>query len=228
MNLKEKLMNIQKELKAPKNQKNSFGNYNYRSCEDILEAVKPLLDKYKCVLTIQDELVVLGESNPLLYSEQYYDKDLKKENTRNIITGYQRFYIKSKTILSDVESDESISNEAYAREEETKKGMDASQITGAASSYARKYALNGLFAIDDTKDADTDTYQKQTKIDSVEKKKATIIKNDDKKTFREQLISKCKNENIDVKEISEKYNLSKESTEEDYEKALNALNAEVK
>lgn len=228
MNLKEKLMNIQKELKAPKNQKNSFGNYNYRSCEDILEAVKPLLDKYKCVLTIQDELVVLGESNPLLYSEQYYDKDLKKENTRNIITGYQRFYIKSKTILSDVESDESISNEAYAREEETKKGMDASQITGAASSYARKYALNGLFAIDDTKDADTDPFQKQTKIDPVEKKKATVIKKDNKKTFREQLIAKCKKDNIDVKEISEKYNLNKESTEEDYEKALNDLNAEVK
>ena len=228
MNLKEKLMNIQKELKAPKNQKNSFGNYNYRSCEDILEAVKPLLDKYKCVLTIQDELVVLGESNPLLYSEQYYDKDLKKENTRNIITGYQRFYIKSKTILSDVESDESISNEAYAREEETKKGMDASQITGAASSYARKYALNGLFAIDDTKDADTDPFQKQTKIDPVEKKKATVIKKDNKKTFREQLIIKCKKDNIDVEEISKKYNLSKESTEEDYEKVLNDLNAEVK
>ena len=150
MNIYEKLMNIQQELKAPKGQRNSFGNYNYRSCEDILEAVKPLLEKYKCVLTISDELVNIGD----------------------------RYYIKATATLWDVENKGEeldmqervrtidclkITNIAYARESLEKKGMDESQITGATSSYARKYALNGLFAIDDTKDADTDEYQKQTK-----------------------------------------------------------------
>lgn len=123
----EKLMHIQQGLKAPKNQKNTFGGYNYRSCEDILEAVKPLLAKEKVALVIEDEVVQVGD----------------------------RIYVKATAMVS--ESDEAgntISVTAYAREEETKKGMDASQITGAASSYARKYALNGLFCIDDNKDSD--------------------------------------------------------------------------
>lgn len=122
-----KLMNIQQELKAPKLQYNSFGKYAYRSCEDILEAVKPLLKKEKVVLTISDELQYIGN----------------------------RYYIKATATLIDTESEATISNSAYAREEETKKGMDGSQITGASSSYARKYALNGLFGIDDNKDSDT-------------------------------------------------------------------------
>lgn len=129
MNIYEKLFNIQQELKAPKNQRNNFGGYNYRSCEDILEAVKPLLAKYKCVLTLDDEIDFAGE----------------------------RYYIRAKASLIDVESKDctsKITNVAYAREEETKKGMDGSQITGASSSYARKYALNGLLAIDDNKDSD--------------------------------------------------------------------------
>jgi hypothetical protein len=117
------LAEIQKKLKAPKNQHNNFGNYNYRSCEDILEAVKPLLDDMW--LTINDEIVPVGN----------------------------RYYIKATATLHGTDTEISVS--AYAREEETKKGMDASQITGSASSYARKYALNGLFLIDDTKDADT-------------------------------------------------------------------------
>ena len=122
-----KLMNIQQELKAPKGQYNDFGKYAYRSCEDILEAVKPLLKREKVVLTISDELQYIGN----------------------------RYYIKATATLIDTESEATISNSAYAREEETKKGMDGSQITGASSSYARKYALNGLFGIDDNKDSDT-------------------------------------------------------------------------
>lgn len=126
MNLNE----IQQKLKAPKNQRNSFGNYNYRSCEDILEAVKPLLGD--STLLISDEVVNVGD----------------------------RYYVKATaTLISPDSKPESgkieTSVSAYAREAENKKGMDEAQITGAASSYARKYALNGLFAIDDTKDADT-------------------------------------------------------------------------
>ena len=126
-----KLMNIQQELKAPKGQYNDFGKYAYRSCEDILEAVKPLLKKEKVVLTISDELQYIGN----------------------------RYYIKATATLIDTESEAIISNSAYAREEEIKKGMDGSQITGASSSYARKYALNGLFGIDDNKDSDTTNIQ---------------------------------------------------------------------
>ena len=132
MNIYEKLQIIQSKLKAPKSQYNKFGGYSYRNCEDILEAVKPLLAEVKATLTITDEVVMVGE----------------------------RYYVKATATLIDAESNEqycnkTIHNTAYAREEETKKGMDGSQITGASSSYARKYALNGLFAIDDTKDSDT-------------------------------------------------------------------------
>lgn len=170
MNIYEKLLNIQNELKAPKNQKNTFGRYNYRSCEDILEAVKPLCKENKTTLTITDEIIVLGENAPTHYIENYYDKDLKKENTKNIVVGNQRFYIKATATLRDIEDEQNISVTAYARESEDKKGMDTSQITGATSSYARKYALNGLFCIDDTKDADTDefTKNKQKEIEDKE------------------------------------------------------------
>lgn len=142
MNIYEKLSNIQNELKAPKGQFNKFGGYKYRSCEDILEAVKPLCKKYKTVLVLSDTLANIGE----------------------------RYYIQATARLTDIEAnkeseDTCISNTAYAREEENKKGMDGSQITGTASSYARKYALNGLFNIDDTKDADTDEFTKQQQID---------------------------------------------------------------
>ena len=134
MELREKLMNIQSELKAPKSQRNDFGNYNYRSCEDILEEVKPLALKYKAIVTVTDELQQIGD----------------------------RYYILAIATIYDVESDKSMQATAYAREPETKKGQDLSQITGSTSSYARKYALNGLFAIDDTKDSDaTNTHGKQ-------------------------------------------------------------------
>ncbi len=123
--MNEKLLNIQSELKAPKGQTNSFGNYKYRSCEDILEAVKPLLKDSKLSLVLTDEVVNIGSHN----------------------------YVKTTAKLRDAST--MLEAVAYAREAEVKKGMDDAQITGAASYYARKYALNGLFAIDDTKDADT-------------------------------------------------------------------------
>ncbi|HGE5377553.1 TPA: ERF family protein [Escherichia coli] len=128
--LHKKLWTIQQTLNAPKSQRNNFGGYNYRSAEDILEAIKPLLQNI--TLTVSDEIVLIGE----------------------------RYYVKATATLSDGE--DAIAVTAYAREEENKKGMDASQLTGATSSYARKYALNGLFCIDDAKDADTDAYSKQT------------------------------------------------------------------
>ena len=143
MNINEKLLAIQSELKAPKGQYNSFGKYKYRSAEDILEAVKPLLAKYKALLILTDEIKVVGEE----YTE----------NTKTL-----RTYLSALAQFIDTESDGVISVSAMAREPQTKTGMDASQITGTASSYARKYALNGLFCIDDTKDADTDEYHKQT------------------------------------------------------------------
>lgn len=122
--LVEKVSWIQSNLKAPKNQRNNFGNYNYRSCEDILEAVKPLLAEKGLILTISDKMVIIGD----------------------------RYYIEATASITDGEH--ILSNTAYAREAESKKGMDESQITGSTSSYARKYALNGLLCIDDTKDAD--------------------------------------------------------------------------
>ena len=124
----------QAELKAPKNQYNSFGKYNYRSCEDILEAAKPINKKHGLVLLLTDKPVCIG----------------------------QRYYIEATARLYDIESEQFIESTASAREADTKKGMDDSQVTGTASSYARKYALNGLYNIDDTKDADTDAYKKQT------------------------------------------------------------------
>ena len=126
MNVYEKLIAIQSELKAPKSQYNSFGKYAYRNCEDILEALKPLLKEHKSTIYISDE----------------------------IVTVLERFYVKATVTFIDAETGEKITNTAYAREEESKKGMDGSQVTGASSSYARKYALNGMFAIDDTKDSD--------------------------------------------------------------------------
>lgn len=137
LGIKMNLLNkIQQELKVSKNQFNSFGKYNYRSCEDILEAVKPLLGTG--TLTLTDEVVNVGNFN----------------------------YVKARAVLSDDKNLYVVYVEAYAREEEDKKGMDASQMTGTASSYARKYALNGLFCIDDTKDADTMDNTSKSKVEA--------------------------------------------------------------
>ena len=150
MNIYEKLLKAQVELKAPKGQYNSFGKYKYRSCEDILEALKPVLDKLKLALFISDEIVEVGGS---------YKLEKKDETVETV----GRKYVKATITLVNIEKpDEIIKTSALAREEETKKGMDSSQITGASSSYARKYALNGMFMIDDTKDSDsTNTHGKE-------------------------------------------------------------------
>lgn len=144
LSLNAKLLAIQTELKAPKGQYNSFGKYKYRSAEDILEAVKPLLAKHKALLILTDSINVVGE-------------EIASDNKT------LRTYLTATAKFIDTESDDIIVVSASAREPQTKTGMDASQITGTASSYARKYALNGLFCIDDTKDADTDEYHEQTK-----------------------------------------------------------------
>lgn len=170
------LQEIQSQLKAPKNQFNKFGNYNYRNCEDILEALKPILAEKKCAITLSDEVVSVST----------------------------RIYIKA--IATLVTPEGAITTTAFAREEEDKKGMDGSQITGAASSYARKYALNGLFAIDDTKDSDAtnkgDTAQnkgnrKATENKVEEPKELDIILHGGKfegKTLREIYKDKTVNE----------------------------------
>ena len=186
LSIYEKLLKIQTELKAPKNQVNKFGGYNYRSCEDILESVKPLLDKYNCTLKISDELVNIGE----------------------------RYYIKATATLINIEKYDMIENTAFAREEESKKGMDGSQITGATSSYCRKYCLNGLFLIDDTKDADTEEFREQQEK---KPKKET--------DYRKQLIEYCNKNEIDMNEIAKEYNLSGSSRQEEFKKALDSLNA---
>ena len=129
------LMAVQADLKAPKNQRNNFGKYNYRSCEDIIEAVKPLLKENGLFLTMSDDIVQIGD----------------------------RYYVKATVSVTDIVTGESVQTSALAREAVQKKGMDESQVTGTASSYARKYALNGLFAIDDNRDADTDEYARQTR-----------------------------------------------------------------
>lgn len=149
MTLKEKLNKIQVELKAPKNLYNKYGNYKYRNAEGILEGVKPLLAETKTILLLQDDIVIFGDSNNT-YKKYEEDKGSKSQ----IEAIGQRFYVKATATLKDCESDEEISISAYARESLDKKGQDQSQITGSTSSYARKYALNGLFILDDTKDED--------------------------------------------------------------------------
>ena len=157
--MNEKLMNIQTELKAPKNLWNDFGKYYYRNAEGICEAVKPLLEKNKCTLTLSDEMVEIGG----------------------------RIYVKAIAKVVDCETNEIIGMvSAFAREPEINKGMDESQITGTASSYARKYALNGLFLLDDTKDADTN----EQRVESNNRSAA-----EDKKTLA-QLIGKIKLETL--------------------------------
>lgn len=146
MNIYEKLTEVQNELKAPKSKYNSFGKYNYRSCEDILEAVKPILKAKRLAMTVKDDVFNIGD----------------------------RFYIMATVTVFDCESEEKVTTTAYAREDADKKGMDGSQITGSSSSYARKYALNGMFAIDDTKDADSwNTHDKDRTVEKKEAERAT-------------------------------------------------------
>lgn len=152
--LSEKLGRIQVELKAPKNLRNTFGNYNYRNAEGILEALKPLEKSYGVFTTLSDEIVEVGG----------------------------RIYVKATATISDSVGADSISVTAYAREAESKKGMDDAQITGATSSYARKYALNGLFLLDDTKDSDSDEFQVESKARSKKEERQAVKKEEAKAT----------------------------------------------
>ena len=165
MNIYEKLVAIQSELKAPKNQYNNFGGYAYRNCEDILEAVKPLTKKNKASLVLTDDIIQVGE----------------------------RYYVVANAILFDNEKPEDkIVVRALARESEDKKGMDSSQLTGATSSYARKYALNGLFNIDDNKDADSMNNNEEEK---------PKVKTPEAKTTRKELPPEDKISNIQLETL---------------------------
>lgn len=189
------LQAVQAELKAPKGQYNSFGKYKYRSCEDITEAVKPLLAKHGATLTMSDEVELIGD----------------------------RYYIKATATFTSIEGAVAVS--AYAREPQTKKGMDDSQITGTASSYARKYALNGLFAIDDTKDADTDEYTKRTKAsDKAPMEAPEPIREVSRKSW-EKLIDLCRATGITYRKLAKEVGTFKQETmtSDQYSKAMMIL-----
>ena len=208
MNIYEKLLNIQAELKAPKGQENKFGHYKYRSCEDILEAVKPLLAKNKVILQLTDKIECLGN----------------------------RYYIKATAILIDTEDAKNgeiayIENTAYARESEEKKGMDDSQITGTASSYARKYALNGLFCIDDTKDADTNEFKEQQDKVIKQDKEQILEENIDELVTEQQaktIYAIMRQKGLDVeKQLLTNYSITntKDLTKRQYASILNKIKA---
>lgn len=188
MNVYEKLAVVQSTLKAPKGQFNAFGKYKYRSCEDIVESVKPLLKANGLLLTMSDEIVMMAD----------------------------RIYVKATATIIDTAEGKTISVSAFAREEETKKGMDGSQVTGASSSYARKYALNGLFAIDDTKDSDsTNTHGH----DAPSQEKPT----GKQKTPRQMLIDRLNELGISVKAFAEANNLNGETDPETFTRLLKEL-----
>lgn len=176
------LNTIQNLLKAPKNQYNKFGNYKYRNCEDILEAVKPLLFSQSCTLTISDEIVMIGT----------------------------RYYVRATATIKNANG-ETETTTAYAREDESKKGMDASQVTGSTSSYARKYALNGLFCIDDTKDSDSlnNECQSNNQLEKDNRKLLPKEKFNDEDLMKwiYQKLEKAKSENkcLSLSNLIEKY-----------------------
>jgi len=184
LNIRQKLMRIQVELKAPKNLYNSFGKYKYRNAEGIQEALKPLEKEYNVTTILSDSVEEVGG----------------------------RVYICASATFSDCDSGDVIIVKAYAREANEKKGMDDAQVTGASSSYARKYALNGLFLLDDTKDVDTEEYQEQAK-------KATT-KKVEKKSSRDLLREFCQENYIEPSTIVKACNLKPDSTEEEWAKAL--------
>lgn len=189
--LTQRVGDIQHKLKAPKGQYNSFGKYNYRSCEDILEGVKPLLKEHNLALLIDDEIVQIGE----------------------------RYYVKATAKITD--GREIVSATAYAREPDTKKGMDESQITGATSSYARKYALNALLCIDDTKDADTMDNSKKP----VQQTQETVY---NWQTLKARATQGGISEDDLVRYVTETLKVKKPSelTQEHYQQAFNWVNAQ--
>ena len=195
----EKLLQIQTKLKAPKSSYNTFGSFHYRTCEDILEALKPLLKETKPVVLIWDEVVRMDE----------------------------RYYIKAVVRFIDCETGEAIEGYAYAREEREKKGADSSQITGAASSYARKYALNGLFCIDDTKDADSShTTQKAASENKNTSQRDTSSKIDNKKIqIIQDLAKKYEDRGMKIEKLLKMYQLKDiaDMTTQQYSDCINKL-----
>lgn len=189
MNVYEKLAAVQSALKAPKGQYNSFGKYKYRSCEDIVESVKPLLKQNGLLLTLTDEIINISD----------------------------RFYVKATATIIDTAEGKTVSVCAFAREEESKKGMDGSQVTGASSSYARKYALNGIFAIDDTKDSDStntgDEPKEQPKQEQPKKSQ----------TPRQMLIARLHELGIDVNAYAAAKNLNGKTDNETFMSLLKEL-----
>lgn len=184
MDLREKISKIQQEMKAPKNLYNKFGKYNYRNAEGILEAFKPFEELYKVFLIITDDVVEVGG----------------------------RVYIKARATLCDCETSCEISVSAYAREAQDKKGMDDSQITGTASSYARKYALNGLLLLDDTKDADTDENRNEREARTLkqedDKKTEDVSKQKIDETKQKAFLNFCDENKLDIYKILTSYHLS--------------------
>lgn len=195
MNIYEKLTAIQKELKASKKQKNEFGGYMYRTIESIFEGVKPLLDKYKTTLVLTDEIVPVGD----------------------------RYYIKATAALFDCEVGDletCVCSEAYAREPITKKGTDESQITGAATTYARKYALTGMFLLDNSEnDPDSEQYQKKIAKNTAKEEKSQ----DERIAAYQDFIGLCKKAKLSAKKVAADLGLSGESTKEEYETATEGL-----
>lgn len=194
MNVHEKLLHVQQNLKAPKSQYNKFGDFHYRSCEDIQEAVKPLLAEVKAVLLTGDEIVQIGS----------------------------RFYIKATATFQDTESPECVSNTAYARENEEKPKMDAAQITGSCSSYARKYALNGLFCIDDSRDPDT---QEQKAPVAPAQNKGTRSGQQVSKEELDALCREAERTGTDLSKVCARYKVRsiKELSPEQYQRAMSAF-----
>lgn len=192
MGIKDKLSAIQQKLKAPKNLFNSYGKYNYRNVEGILEAYKPFEAEYKVTLVISDSAVVVGN----------------------------RIYIQATARLYDLESDDCIEAKALARESETKKGMDESQITGTASSYARKYALNGLFLLDDTKDADTDENRIERENRSVKEDKKDVKDMHIDEVKANALRKKCESVGVDVDALLKKYSVESLTDLTEYQAAV--------
>lgn len=200
----QKLLYVQQNLKAPKGQYNKFGDYHYRSCEDIQEALKPLLNRVKAVLLLNDELIQAGE----------------------------RFYIKAVAVFQDAESSEKISNAAYARECESRPKMDAAQITGSCSSYARKYALNGLFCIDDAKDPDmmnneaSGRQQNPERQQDMRRQQLSEKPYGLKAEYQEKLRKEAERTGTDLQKVCERYKVKQIAylTDEQYMRAMHVFN----
>ena len=203
MSIYAKLIKVQNELKAPKNQYNSFGKYSYRNCEDICESVKPLLLANGLAMFISDNIELIGD----------------------------RYYIKAIVTVVDTETGETLTNSALAREEENKKGMDSSQVTGSTSSYARKYALNGMFLIDDTKDSDfTNTHGKENNEERLSRIKGTGLSEAQIKRLYAIAAKASVEKSMVLKAIKQEFKVEKAEllTKEQYDELCARLEKKIK